>query len=527
MKKIFILFLAVLFTGYTAYTQVETGSKIHYAGSSPLPASSRNLVQCGPDTIIYPYVKELVFTAPNDSFFIDAMVGNVRTASQGYVLNDTAEIIGVQFWGGKYSLISSPPPVMVRAYLYAVNSSFMPVAALDSVDFLVGGQYDFYEASFPAPHTYNQNFSVAVKLIANDTLAVMTNNAGNSWSPDYSESLSWRRFGSGIWNSTLSFFGQDLEYMIFPIVSYRIHADMDLSGDSICAGETITFTNTSSPILNNHMFNLNTFDDYWSTTIADSTFHLNFGDSPTATVNVNTTHVYSGGNYTATLTAEMTGYYNICRDSVYYSIHVGETYSLDTAIVNICNGNTYNFGSQTINTTGFYNEVFTTAFGCDSNVVLNLTVDSVNTNVNVNNGTATAAQAGATYQWIDCNLNTPIASATSQSYSPAFSGYFAAIITQNGCTDTSSCVTLTVGLENPLIPSVNLYPTPTNGDIIVNTGNITPEMITITNMLGKTITILNPSSATSVLDISSETNGIYIVQVRFKQGTRVQRIVKY
>ena len=293
----------------------ETIQKIPYNSNHRLSLvrSVEKSTSCGVDTIVYPYLKEMTFTAAADSFFVDAMVGNVRTAAQAYHSNEQLQIHGVQFWGGAYSTSSTPQTLQVRAYLYSVDANNMPLVKLDSADVTVTNSYDFYEAVFATPYTYNQNFAVAVRSVPNDTLAVMTNNAGNTWTnPNYGESLAWRRFGSGTWNSTLSFFGQDLEYMIFPIVSYDITADFTTSA-ATCADVASQFDNTSSSNLGNRMLNLHAFDEHWNLAAADSTFTW---DNGTTLVTEDISYTFTtAGTYPISLTAEMLGYYTSCSDT--------------------------------------------------------------------------------------------------------------------------------------------------------------------------------------------------------------------
>lgn len=303
--------------------------------SAPAPRTSNtsshkmSTVTCGPDTILYPYLKELAFAAPDDSFFVDAMVGNVRTASQAYLLNSPVNVVGVQFWGGAYS--TNPNFVQalpVKVYLYAVNSTagptqYQPTTILDSAIVTIGTNYDFYEVNFATPHPVSTDFAVAVRSSINDTLAVITNNAGNVWSPDYSEGLAWRRFGSGVWNQSAAFFGQDLEYMIFPIVTYNVTSSFTAPDDSTCTGNAMNFTNTSSSLYGNRMFNLYAFDEYWGFATADSTFEWNYGDNSTWTSSMNGSHTYStAGTYNVKLAGEMLGYYTTCDDTMTMAITV-------------------------------------------------------------------------------------------------------------------------------------------------------------------------------------------------------------
>lgn len=75
------------------------------------------------------------------------------------------------------------------------------------------------------------------------------------------------------------------------------------------------------------------------------------------------------GLYTDTLVSKVTG----CDSIVTLSLSVADIIRT-TASVNICFGETYQFGSQTISASGEYQEVFKTLDGCDSLVTLNATV---------------------------------------------------------------------------------------------------------------------------------------------------------
>lgn len=73
----------------------------------------------------------------------------------------------------------------------------------------------------------------------------------------------------------------------------------------------------------------------------------------------------------------------------------------------------------------------------------------------LNGSTLTANEAGATYQWINCSGNTPIAGATNQSFTPTQTGNYAVIVNNGSCSDTSDC-------ENVVICSLAATTT-TNG----------------------------------------------------------------
>ena len=54
----------------------------------------------------------------------------------------------------------------------------------------------------------------------------------------------------------------------------------------------------------------------------------------------------------------------------------------------------------------------------------------------------TADESGATYQWLNCQVMTPIEGAINQTYTATTNEDFAVIVTNNGCSDTSGCYTI-------------------------------------------------------------------------------------
>lgn len=478
-----IISLALMCMTFQFHFAQNEGSKIFLPKSmtkqqnAKLKTPSVNVASCGPDTIVYPYLKELVFAAPNDSFFIDAMVGNVRTASQGYMVSDTVDVLGIQFWGGAYSATAFPQTMPVVAYLYSVDASFMPDTIIDSAFVTVTETYDFYEAMFTSPVPVGTNFAVAVKNVLNDTLAVITNNAGNVWSvPGYGESLAWRRFGSGAWNSSASFFGQDLEYMIWPIVQYEVEASFTATADTLCTMDSVMFTNTTTGIFSDRMFNLYAFDDYWGFSGTDSTFWWNYGDNATWSMDTAAAHAYSaGGTYTVSLTGQITGYYTSCADTA----------------------------------------------------TMTITVPDLDLGATFTNDTLWSADSSATYQWMECNGDTMISGATGQFHIPTFNGDYAVIVSKMGCTDTSACVNVsTVGIKKSSDASVTIFPNPAHENITVNTGNTIPSQIIVTNALGEIVHAIKPATVNTTIDLSGLKNAVYFVKVMNTNSYKVVKVIK-
>lgn len=114
--------------------------------------------------------------------------------------------------------------------------------------------------------------------------------------------------------------------------------------------------------------------------------------------------------------------------------------NITTLAVTICQGDSYPFNGQLLTMAGSYSQMLTGVNGCDSTVILVLTVNVVNNLVSLQGGTLIAQAANAQYQWIDCATNQPIPGATGASFTPVVTGQYAVQVTnQEGCSAESDC----------------------------------------------------------------------------------------
>ena len=555
MKQFYVITILICsLIANTGFSQ-ETGQKKPFNAPQHLSLghSSNKTTSCGVDTIVYPYLKELVFTSPADSFSIDAMVGNVRTAAQAYHIDDQIQIHGVQFWGGAYSTSAAPQTLQVRAYLYSVDASNMPIAKLDSADVTITQAYDFYEAVFATPYIYGQNFAVAVRSIPNDTLAVITNNAGNTWAtPNYGEGLAWRRFGSGIWNSALSFFGQDLEYMIFPIVSYDITADFT-SDDPSCTNEVSEFYSTSSSNLGNRMLNMNAFEAYWNIAAVDST--LTWSNNGTDHIGENATYTFTAaGTETITLTAEMRGYYTNCSDTYSENVIVVETPVAETnpsTPISMCDGEITEISalpsigvsyqwlmdgavevdSTNINywtgITGSYAVITSNVCGTDTSALVNVVVNPLPQTPTITaSGTfLIASPASGVYQWylggveIQGEMNDSITILQNGNYTVVVTNAF-------DCSSESANFEVDyVGLTENSRDLISVFPNPSSGQFTIHAK--TGGVITIPTSEGKFIHSEQLSSNSDLsINLSGYGSAVYFISYSGEEGeTRLRFVI--
>jgi len=169
------------------------------------------------------------------------------------------------------------------------------------------------------------------------------------------------------------------------------------------------------------------------------------------------------------------------------------------------------------------------ANGCDSTVNVNLNVISVNAGVTLNSTTFTSNQAGAAYQWIDCdNGNAPISGATNQSYTATQVGNYAVEVTLNGCTTTSACMLFDdAGLNDLENNFISVYPNPSNGIFtIVLNSNETEFNYEITSVDGRTVRNATKVSATTFeVNLSNESAGVYFLRIN-NQSNVIQLVLE-
>ncbi len=160
------------------------------------------------------------------------------------------------------------------------------------------------------------------------------------------------------------------------------------------------------------------------------------------------------------------------------------------------------------------------SLSCIDSVVV--TVNTIDTFVVLSGSTLTANTLGAVYQWIDCNTDTPISGATNQSFTATVNGNYAVIVTQNGCSDTSTCYNInTLGIsENIFASTINIYPNPSTGKFIIEvTGyNGNASILQIFNVLGEQIYSTQINSEKEDIYLNKQANGIYFYKINNENG---------
>lgn len=129
--------------------------------------------------------------------------------------------------------------------------------------------------------------------------------------------------------------------------------------------------------------------------------------------------------------------------------------------------------------------------------------------------TITAEETGVSYQWINCEDDSPIEGETAQSFEASKSGDYAVIITSGTCSDTSDCVNLTfVGTENPLFNGVSIYPVPAQDLVSIDLGGLENVALRVFDTRGQLVhSNAAINTAKYQFDLSTFSAGLYIVEL--------------
>jgi hypothetical protein len=205
---------------------------------------------------------------------------------------------------------------------------------------------------------------------------------------------------------------------------------------------------------------------------------------------------------------------------------VAATFTNTTA--EICMGDYYVFGADTLRHAGKYLR----STSCTDKHSLQLMVDSIDISVSTSDYTLTANENNATYKWLDCNnAFSPIAGATSKSFTPTANGNYAVEISRANCTAVSSCYTVNnvSAIAETKIKSVKLYPNPAQEKAWLQFENhdFNELRVEIYSINGQQVFGKNYNSTQTIeLNLSQFPSGFYLVKMQAENMNEVLRLIK-
>jgi Tfp pilus assembly major pilin PilA len=304
---------------------------------------------------------------------------------------------------------------------------------------------------------------------------------------------------------------------------------------SICEGETYIYENDTLTTSGTFPFVLNDVNGCDSTVTLQLTV-LPRAQSAFASIVCNgEPFVYNGD----TLTSSGTYLFNFsgasvngCDSVVTVFLTIFPAIPPTSISASICPGATYDFYGTPLTAAGTYSFDLASANGCDSTIILALSINVVNTLVNLQSGTLTAQATNATYQWINCNGNTPIPGANSSSYTPTVTGEYAVIVTQGACTGTSTCQLVQVVSAYEPLEGSNwaVQPNPARSEATIVLQEVFSEQawIEVYDASGRLLQrqILAAGANRADLDLNGFSDGMLLVRLVTEQGTSTKRLMK-
>lgn len=142
----------------------------------------------------------------------------------------------------------------------------------------------------------------------------------------------------------------------------------------------------------------------------------------------------------------------------------------------------------------------------------------------------TSNENGASYVWIDCNNgNMPINNETNQTFTATSNGSYAVIVSKNGCSVTSDCITVsTVSVDefNKHF-GVSIYPNPNNGRFTIKLNHQQNAFYTskVYSQLGKLVFETELNNQTNELNIDYLDPGVYSIHIESENEKFISQVI--
>jgi len=137
--------------------------------------------------------------------------------------------------------------------------------------------------------------------------------------------------------------------------------------------------------------------------------------------------------------------------------------------------------------------------------------------------------ANVTYQWINCETNSPISGAINAQFAATTDGLYAVVITNSVCnlSDTSSCVTLeNVSLDEMNVSDfITVYPNPVSSLLYISISEtFIGKRMDVIDCFGKVVYSASLNTVNNEINLINLATGIY--HVRIDENPTLYRIVK-
>jgi hypothetical protein len=211
---------------------------------------------------------------------------------------------------------------------------------------------------------------------------------------------------------------------------------------------------------------------------------------------------------------------NGCGVILRVNLNMGSPTQADIAAT-ACKSYTSPSGRFVWMSSGTYLDILSNHSGCDSLLVVRLTLNRINTMVSMNGNTLTAEEPDALYQWLNCDQGyAAISGETGRELRLARQGNYAVAITKNACTDTSECSMLSpTGQAWLSMPVFRLFPNPVSGILHVQVSGLHGDLhARLMDLSGRQIEMMHGNREISQSFRINQTAGFYLLQLFDDRG---------
>lgn len=211
------------------------------------------------------------------------------------------------------------------------------------------------------------------------------------------------------------------------------------------------------------------------------------------------------------------------------------TMTIGTDVINTCGSYTWMNGVTYTASNNTATDTLINAAGCDSVVVLDLTINPLpDISVTSNAATATASQTNANYQWINCTTGQAMIGATSQSFTATTTGgSYKVAVSLNGCSDTSNCINLAPTGINEMDRSnaISISPNPAKDIVTISFDGLNTDhlSISIVDVRGRVVfrskETVSSANYKKTLDLHKIAKGFYLVKFNAGNELGVKKMV--
>ena len=161
---------------------------------------------------------------------------------------------------------------------------------------------------------------------------------------------------------------------------------------------------------------------------------------------------------------------------------------------------------------------------------MDLTITTINDSIKRNAIGLNALDTASTYQWVRCigNSRIPMYNQNKKAFRVPLDDFYAVILNNQGCTDTSDCVLVTLtDIEKLHLAVAKLYPNPTSDFVTIELFDVVDEATIYVRNSTNQLVVQTHCYNQKVNQVELPgADGIYFIQVVTSMGASTYRVIK-